>query len=89
MGHGRSGERQRTTCQEAFLPAVVASLSQHQPKSGVLAVHHYLVQTQSYVSQRLWPGLVQSADLSQDPEQVICLLNYNEGVDKMIHTILY
>lgn len=26
MGHGRSGERQRTTCQEAFLPAVVASL---------------------------------------------------------------
>lgn len=88
MGHGRSGERQRTTCQEAFLPAVVASLSQHQPKSGVLAVHHYLVQTQSPTSVRD-SGLVQSADLSQDPEQVICLLNYNEGVDKMIHTILY
>ena len=55
---------------------------------SVLAAHHYLVQTQSPTSVRD-SGLIQSADLSQDPEQVICLLSYNEGVDKMIHTILY
>lgn len=104
MGHGVIGEWQRTTCQETLLPAVIASLmSQHQPKSGILAAHHYLVRTriptsetgesETLASHRLlichntdsesYSGdrgvrdvsLAWTADLSQAPEQVICLLS--------------
>lgn len=74
MGHGISGERQRATCQEAFLPAVC-----FLDESAPAQVRHPCCpplpgrDSESYVRDS---SLVQSADLSQDPEQVICLLSY-------------